>query len=141
MGSIRKTAVYLMTALLFVATTNIVLSAHLCAGELIDLSLYDKAHSCPCTGESAGHDGDTADFVYSGTGSCCSELTVEKESPDIVYPVSGIKEINFQIATLQLMIFTGISQQFENLHKTAFKPYSLPHADRDIPVLVQSFLL
>jgi hypothetical protein len=58
-----------------------------------------------------------------------------------VYPVSGIKEIDFQVATLQLMIYAGISPQFENLHKTAFKPYSLPHADRDIPVLVQSFLL
>jgi hypothetical protein len=143
MGFIKKTAVYLMTALLFVATTNIVLSAHICAGELINLSLYDKDHSCPCTGEPAGHDGDASHStdLISGMGSCCFALTVETENPDIVNPVSGIKEIDFQVATLQLIIFTGFSQQFENLHKTALKPYSLPLTGRDIPVLVQSFLL
>lgn len=132
-----------MTALLFVATTNIVLSAHICAGELINLSLYDKDLSCPCTGESAGNDRDAhaADLTYSGSGFCCSSLTVETEIQDIRYPESGIKEIDFQVATLQLMIFAGISPQFENLQKTAFKPFSLPHTDRDIPVLVQSFLL
>ena len=132
-----------MTALLFVATTNIVLSAHICAGELINLSLYDKDHSCPCSGEPAGHESDTSHStdLISGTGSCCSAFTVETEKLDIVYPVSGIKKIDFQVATLQLIIFTGISPQFENLQKTAFKPCSLPHTDRDIPVLVQSFLL
>jgi hypothetical protein len=143
-GLIRKIAVYFMTALLFVATTNIVLSAHLCAGELINLSLYDKSHSCPCTGEQATHNGIAAhseDLAYSGSGFCCSSLTVETELQDIRYPASGVKEIDFQVATLQLMIYAGISPQLENLHKTAFKPISLPHSDRDIPVLVQSFLL
>jgi hypothetical protein len=144
MGFIRKTAVYLMTALLFVATTNIVLSAHICAGELINLTLYDKGNSCPCSGESGENEADAAgssDLNYSGSGLCCSSFTVETDKLDVIHPVPGIKETDHQLATLQLMIYAGNSPQYDNLQKTAFKPYLLPHTDRDIPVLIQSFLL
>jgi hypothetical protein len=72
---------------------------------------------------------------------CCSSKTLEARGVDIVYPSIGIRETDYQAVLLQFEIFDIISLPSSDIHTSAFKPY-LPHlADRDIPVLVQSFLL
>ncbi|MFP4367365.1 MAG: hypothetical protein ACLFQA_09760 [Bacteroidales bacterium] len=145
MEYIKKIAVYLTTALLFVATTNIVLTAHICAGELYQFSLYEDDISCGCTDGSSDQDdnsGHSGNLTLSGNSSCCSEITLEKEALDVVYPTYNKKVNPVQISCLQLINCNHNNSQYsEDLLITVFKSYSPPTTDRDIPVLVQSFLL
>jgi len=143
MEFIRKISAYLMTALMLVATTNIVLSAHICSSELYKLSLFEETTVC-CHSHTSGSErnpAQTRNLVLSDGNYCCSSKTFEAKGVDVVYPSIGIREIDYQATVLQLEIFYTISLPYSDVQTSVFKPY-LPHiADRDIPILVQSFLL
>ena len=145
MESVRKILAYLITAMMFVATTNIVLGAHICSGEFHNFSLYGKPASCfdnhipddernaEVKGGASFHD----DYYY-----CCSSKTLETRGVDIVYPSIGIREVDYQAVELQLGVFDSISLAYADAQRSVNFKLWLPHlADRDIPILVQSFLL
>jgi hypothetical protein len=140
---IRKISAYLITALMFVATTNIVLSAHICSGELDNLSLYQATTSCNCSHTPADerNSEDNGNILFSDGNHCCSSKTLWTRGVDIVYPSIGIRDADYQAVELQLGIFDSISLAYADVQTSVIKPY-LPHiADQDIPILVQSFLL
>jgi hypothetical protein len=146
MGFAKKISAYFVIALMFVATTNIVLSAHICSNGFYNLSLNEETTSC-CSNHSPGNEtGHSHDHSQSGSlavydgNFCCFTKTIETTGVDVVYPSIGIREIDFQVAVFQLELF-DTSLPSENIHKTAFNPYLPQLPDRDIPVLVQSFLL
>ncbi len=142
MEFIRKIAAYLMTALMFVATTNIVLSAHICSSELYKLSLLEEASAC-CS-HSAGDEQNPATagrLALSDGNYCCSSKTFEAQGVDVIYPSYGPREVDFQPAIPQMEIFKSITLPYVDVQTSVFKPFVLYLAVRDIPVLVQSFLL
>jgi hypothetical protein len=146
MGFARKISAYYLTALMFVATTNIVLSAHICPNGFYTLFLNESPISC-CSNHSPGNEtGHSHDHSQSGSlavsdgNFCCFTKTIETTGVDVVYPSIGIRKIDYKVAVFQLELF-DISLPSEAIQKTAFKPYLPQLPDRDIPVLVQSFLL
>lgn len=144
MDFIRKIAAYLMTALMFVATTNIALSAHICSSELYKLSLLEETSAC-CSSHSPGNEQNPAtsgSLALSEGNYCCSSMTVEAKGVDVVYPSYGPREVDYQATVLQLEIFDSISlPSSSNVQTSVFKPYLTHFPVREIPVLVQSFLL
>ena len=139
-----KILAYLTTALMFVATTNIVLSAHICSSELYNLSFYQETTSCSCSHIPANerNSEDNGNISFSDENYCCSSKTLETRGVDIVYPSLGIREVDYQAVELQLGILDSISLASAEVQTSFNFKSSPPHlADRDIPVLVQSFLL
>ena len=129
---------------MFVATTNIVLSAHICSGELYNLSLYQETTSCSCSHPSADdrNSEDNGNIPFSDGKSCCSSKTLETRGVDIVYPSIGIREVDYQAVELQLGIFDSISLASSDVQTSInSKAPLLQIAERDIPILLQSFLL
>jgi hypothetical protein len=144
MAFIRKVSAYLITALMIVATTNIVLSVHICSGKLYNLSLYQETTSCSCSHIPADerNSEDNGSILFSDGNYCCSSKTLETMGVDIVYPSIGIREVDYQAVELQLGIFDSISLDYADVQTSVDFKHWLPHlADRDIPILVQSFLL
>jgi hypothetical protein len=144
MAFIRKISAYLITALIFVATTNIVLGAHICSGELNNLSLYQETTSCSCNHIPADerNSEDNGNISFSDGNYCCSSKTLETRGVDVVYPSIGIRGVDYQAVELQLGIFDSISLSYSDVQTSVNYKHWLPHlADRDIPILVQSFLL
>jgi hypothetical protein len=143
MEFIRKISAYLMTALMLVATTNIVLSAHICSSELYNFSLFEETTACCQSNSGSERDpAQTGSLALSDGDYCCSSKTLEARGVDIVYPSIGIREIDYQSTVLQLEIFDIISLPSSDVQSSVNSDPYLPHfADRDIPVLVQSFLL
>ena len=132
-----------MTALMLVATMNIVLSAHICSSEVYNFYIFEKTTECCHSSSGSQRDPvQTGSLAFSDGDYCCSSMTLETRGVDIVYPSIGIREVDYQAAVLQLEIFDIISLPSSDVPTSVnFNPY-LPHlADRDIPVLVQSFLL
>ena len=133
-----------MTALMFVATTNIVLSAHICSSELYNLSIFEETAAC-CHSNNSDTEGDplqTGSLALSDGSYCCSSKTLETRGVDIVYPSIGTREADYQATIIQLEIFDIISLPSSDVQSSVNSDPYLPHfADRDIPVLVQSFLL
>jgi hypothetical protein len=142
MKFLRKISAYLMTALMLVATTNIVLSAHICSSGVYSFSIFEETTAC-CHSNSGSENepAQTGSLTISDGDYCCSSNTLEARGVDIVYPSTGIRDVDYQATVLQLELFDIISLPSSDVQTTEFKPY-LPHiAERDIPVLVQSFLL
>jgi hypothetical protein len=141
MGVTKKISAFFVIALMFVATTNIVLSAHICSGGFYNMTLQQEATSC-C--HNPNPDGKAPEYpgrhAISDGNHCCFTRTIDTTGVDIAYPSIGIREIDYQAAVFQLEIF-DISLHSSDIQKTALKPYIPLLPDRDIPVLVQSFLL
>jgi hypothetical protein len=138
----RKISAFLMTALMFVATTNIVLSAHICSGELYNFSIFEETTSC--CGHSSGNDPDqnmTGSFAFSNAANCCSSITIETGGVDTIYPSIGLRDIDYQAVVLQLKVVDSVSISPADVQSSEFKPYLVHIANRDIPILIQSFLL
>jgi hypothetical protein len=108
MGFARKISAYYLTALMFVATTNIVLSAHICPNGFYTLFLNESPISC-CSNHSPGNEtGHSHDHSQSGSlavsdgNFCCFTKTIETTGVDVVYPSIGIRKIDYKVAVFQL---------------------------------------
>lgn len=129
---------------ILVSGTSFVFSAHLCSGNISDISLYEsKTESCCCkAGETQKDNHSPENQTLIKTAVCCSERVYSGKAPDLVYQYS--RERDIKVHQPMFMMIHGdyslLSQTFEK-QRNHFKNYSCHPNCRDILVLVQSFLL
>ncbi|MER2996704.1 HYC_CC_PP family protein [Pontibacter populi] len=138
----RQIVLLALTLLVFVSSTGISVGMHLCAGELQDIALFGSEADCPMEEQK---DKQPACHKVPATdeAECCDDHTLVFEHDDAA---SDSKSL-ILTKTLDLKFvaaFKAVILQFFALEadpKPAYAFYEAPPLARDIPVLVQSFLL
>lgn len=132
-----------MAMVMLVATTSFTMSAHFCGSELQHLSFLGQAESCemhtrqipPCQ-----HEQEQQNRIEKQ--SCCKDLTVVSDLQDSLkgsmLPKVLKPDLKFT-ANLSGFYLAIIAEHVP--HYSKYHQYSPPLIDRDIPVLVQSFLI
>ncbi|TXK37887.1 hypothetical protein FVR03_14590 [Pontibacter qinzhouensis] len=137
----RQLLVLALTLLLLVSSTGISVGMHLCEGELHDISLFGGATACPMEQQKQKlppcHAPDT------NNDDCCDDQTfVFEQVGDVADTKAQLlqKQLDIKfIATVRVVLLQLFEQQMAL--KPTFAHYSSPPLVRDVPVLVQSFLL
>ncbi|WP_114781251.1 HYC_CC_PP family protein [Botryobacter ruber] len=144
MNFVRRFILLTLTLLVLVSSTGISVGMHLCGGELRDISLLGGKSDCPMEQQQketlppchqVPDDGSNAD--------CCDDHTFVLQSHDVAADAEAkllLKQPDIKfIAAFSAVILHLFEQQVAL--KPAFAHYSSPPLARDIPVLVQSFLI
>ncbi|HEY9561967.1 MAG TPA: hypothetical protein VIR29_14380 [Anseongella sp.] len=137
-----------MALLILGVTTGFSMGQHFCQGELLEVTLFGKAKPCememsrselpPC--HSAEHGDESADTFsekpYCEDHHAAVEAqdtpTILKKGDDLLPPVKFLAA--FTYAFFQSQLTSGD----KGLHCSVYRPPLVP---RDIPVLIQSFLI
>ncbi|GGG18623.1 HYC_CC_PP family protein [Pontibacter amylolyticus] len=144
MKLIRHLILLILTFVVLVSSTGISVGMHLCEGELHDLSFFGADADCPmeqpqqklpsCHNEPAPGNAASA---------CCDDHTLLLEQADAASDstaqlLTKSPDLRFAAAfkVVILQLFAPEAEQ-----ASAYALYKSPPIARDIPVLVQSFLL
>ncbi len=134
----------MLSALVLLNSTSFAFGLHFCMGQLQNVALFGGADPCgmeqeksPCSANTHRSDLEHQQLTQNG---CCEDQSIVLEGSK----EPGIVEIafvpDFQMTAvlyaLVSFIFTSPSIDYDS-----FNDYSPPVIERDIPVLVQSFLI
>jgi len=149
--SINKILSLLMAFLVLVSSTGFSIDIHLCQGKIKNFSLLGEAKSCHsqveksiCKHKKSSCCSSLSNQNKLGTckQDCCSNKTINVESND-----NAKKIQTAEISPVQIKFITTFVQVFL-LDKIDLKKANIPHLkyippllSKDIPVLIQSFLL
>ena len=131
-----------MAVLILVSATGFSVHAHTCAGELHDFAFYGKAEKClmdvpvkpSC--HSAAHDETIK------TEPCCKNHAYQLEQHEESVEISALKIFQPEMKLVALACsFVLPLLQGKTTDEIVHEVYQYPPLARDIPVLVQSFLL
>jgi hypothetical protein len=142
--SLHRIIVLALALLVLVSSTGFSVGVHFCAGEIRDLSFYGEASEClmeqkketlpPCH---------APEKETSPSGSCCEDHQLVVEPLEIANGTKALaltKAVDLKfIAAVKVVILQLFAAQ-EGV-KPAYALYTSPPIARDIPVLVQSFLI
>jgi len=140
-----------MAMLMLLSSTGFSIDLHYCQGQIKTFSLTGKARSCheqvakdhcknkkkSCHAASVNQD-----EVEQSQKNCCSNKTIQIDGNDEVKKISTV-----EISPTQIQFITAFVQvyllEYTNLNKVIIPHlnYIPPLLNKDIPVLVQSFLL
>lgn len=134
-----------MAVLVLVSTTSFALTAHFCGDELQDLAFSDASESCeahmaqlpPCHGE---HDAGLISHLKKKN--CCEDQALINNSEEFLKDSIILKIFSTDNYIVSFVASFLVSSLWP--HVDYFLPYSNyapPLIERDISVLVQSFLL
>jgi hypothetical protein len=132
-----------MAMVILVATTGFTMNAHFCAGELQHIAFLGQAESCemhtkqlpPCQHEQESHS-------QIEKKSCCEDMSVISDQQDSLAGsiVPKIFKPDFKFIAVVSSFFLAAIAEYTP-HFSKYHQYSPPLIERDIPVLVQSFLI
>ncbi|MCC9136070.1 hypothetical protein ACFSKU_16485 [Pontibacter silvestris] len=136
----RQIILLTLTLLVLVSSTGVSVGMHLCGGELRDITFLGKPEECPMAQKQEKlppcHSPKQKD------NSCCEDHKLVVERLDVA---SDTKFINLHSLDIKFIaaVRVVLVQLFapEPALKPTYALYSSPPLARDIPVLVQSFLL
>ena len=146
MSLLRRTILLTLSLLVLMSSVGFSVGLHMCAGTLQNMAFFHKAEACPMEQKQEDipcHKQDPSATTESSDGSCCedslvvmddvenavtSKVTVSLESPDL-----------YMIAVIQTA-FLFLLPQTDTPQVSTYS-YLPPTLVRDIPVLVQSFLI
>ncbi|MEJ8804089.1 HYC_CC_PP family protein [Pontibacter sp. H249] len=132
-----------LALLVLVSSTGISVGMHLCAGEIRDLNLYGQADECPMEQMKEKLPPCHAPEEEPKERSCCEDHQLTIERLDITTDTKALtptKTLDLKfIAAVKVVILQLFAPQEEL--KPAYALYTSPPIARDIPVLVQSFLI
>lgn len=141
----RQIILLTLALLVLVSSTGFSMGVHLCAGELNDLNFYGQATACLMEQKKAEalppcH---APEKEKSTQNNCCEDhqLVVERldfASDSKALLLNKALDIKF-IAAVKVVILQLFTSEAEP--KPAFALYTSPPGVRDIPILVQSFLI
>lgn len=133
-----------LALLVLVSSTGFSVGMHFCAGEIRDLSFYGEASECLMEQKREALPPCHASVKETAPqGSCCEDHQLVVERLDIAtntkaLALSKTLDLKF-IAAVKVVILRLFAAQ-EGV-KPAYALYTSPPIARDIPVLVQSFLI
>ncbi len=137
----------LLAFLMFFTSTGLSLDMHYCQGQLKSISFIGKAKSCHekeshCKKHKASCQSLNQNTKESSDNSCCNNKTVtvqlDVEYIDAQAPTIDLNSFQFLVA------YTNVFVVKNNIYSTStipFQNYKPPLLTRDIPVLIQSFLI
>ncbi|MBJ6120107.1 hypothetical protein JAO76_18020 [Pontibacter sp. BT310] len=142
MKLLKRILLLTLALLVLVSSTGISVGMHLCSGELEDLAFFGAKADCPMEQEK-----ETLPPCHqvpaSAAAECCDDHTLvfehDNATPDSK-PLLLTKTLDLKfVAAFKVVILQFFTLEADP--KPAYAFYEAPPLDRDIPVLVQSFLL
>ncbi|AKD03956.1 hypothetical protein POKO110462_18025 [Pontibacter korlensis] len=142
MNLYRQILLLTLTLLVLVSSTGMAVGMHICGGELRDVTFFGAEAECPMEKPKEEippcHAPD-----QEADENCCQDHQVKVERLDVAAkdkPVSlnKLQDIKF-IAAVKVLVLQWFAPEVEL--KPAYALYESPPLARDIPVLVQSFLI
>lgn len=144
MKLIRQLILLVLTFVVLVSSTGISVGMHLCGGELEDLSFFGAKVDCPMEQQK-----ETVPACHKVPASgdnatdCCDDHTLVFEHSDSVQHLKAqllTKTVDLKfVAAFKVVILRLFAP--EAAVESTYAYYNPPPIARDIPVLVQSFLL
>lgn len=144
MKLIRKIILLTLTLLVLLSSTGISVGMHLCGGEIRDLSFFGAKAECPMEQQQeklpSCHKVPAADDK---AADCCDDHKLVIERLDVVSDTKALiltksPDLKF-LAAVKVVILQLFAPEAEV--NATYTLYTSPLIARDIPVLVQSFLL
>lgn len=144
----RQFMLLTLTLLVLVSSTGITVGKHLCGGELQNLRLFIDAKDCPMeqkkqTLPPCHNSGEGSHSDQKTPADCCQDTKTVLESIDYnVFSKTHLGSNNFDLKFVATAHFVLAHLLFpEATATTTHLAYAAPPIVRDIPVLVQSFLI
>ena len=137
MPRFRKISALLLSMLVLLGSTSFTVSMHFCMEQMESIAIFNDAQECdmmtqapPCHTEGDHEDAD----------GCCEERTNLVEGQDELKEAGSVSVPSLQFfAVLYTIAFYSPTSPLLEDHN--YKTYFSPTIERDIPVLVQSFLI
>lgn len=141
MPRFRKISALFLSLLVLFGSTSFTINMHMCMEQIESIAFFQNAPDCDMIAKSPGcpmeNHNQESDPTNKG---CCEDQTHLIEGQDELKEVGAVSLPSLQfIAILNACIFYSLSPSL--LESYSFKEYSPPKIERDIPVLVQSFLI
>lgn len=134
----------MLSALVLLSSTSFTLGMHFCMGQLENIAFFSGAEPCemvtqksPCATDK--HDPDCEHQQVTKKG-CCEDQAVVMEGHEDLTQVSKVAVPDFQMIAVLFAVVSFLFSATAVDHYT-FNDYSPPLIERDIIVLVQSFLI
>tara|TARA_Y100000114_G_scaffold156218_1_gene182685 strand:- start:12289 stop:12723 length:435 start_codon:yes stop_codon:yes gene_type:complete len=141
---LKKISTILLSALMLLSSTSYTFGMHFCMGELESIAIFSEAGHCDSMKKSIpceeANDHSICDHEQINAKGCCENHTLVIEGHEELTQVSSISAPDFHmVAVLYALVSFIFSAPAVDYY--SYKDYSPPLIDRDIPVLVQSFLI
>ena len=147
MKVLRSVLLLLLTLAVVVSSTGLTVGMHLCAGEINGFTLFGQAQHCPMEQQqqklpACHHKNGEANPLEKSIAGCCEDQTLSVDKVDFL--TSSGKALAASPDVSFVAVVAVVWSYLLGLPQPAFTPvsdYSPPTLARNIPVLVQSFLL
>ena len=128
----------MLALLVLVSSSSFMVNMHFCGGHVQSVSLIEEATQCPMEVLPPCH----KKMAVKKSG-CCENKHVAFEGKDFNKQVQDFSSLNLQAihCVVSLPMIMEVIQVNEALTFSNNTPYKPPIVERDIPVLVQSFLI
>jgi hypothetical protein len=138
MSFIRPIVSVFLAAVVLIASIGVTVNLHLCAGKIQSVALYAKAQPCedvkmPCHGKAH----------HSKQKGCCEEESIVLKGKEVNAEVRTPGQItpSFSLIAVILPVLYTIIEGNASTPISKYACYKPPLVERDINVLVQSFLI
>lgn len=131
----------MLALLMILSSTGLTLAAHFCKGELKEMAFFMQEQNC-CPPKAHSTDcGDCSEKNHAGD--CCENLSFcaeLSEAADVGFRLENLQPVQYDL-TFTVAYLAALLKPEAAPENTIFAHYPPPVTERDIPVLVQSFLL
>lgn len=138
MKFIKSIVSSMLALLVLVSSSSFMVNIHFCGGHVQTVSLIEEAAQCPMEVLPPCHK-----KMAVKNSRCCEDKHIAFEGKDFNAKVQDFSMLTWQaiswVATLPVIM--EVIQVNEALAYSNHTPYKPPIVERDIPVLVQSFLI
>ncbi|WP_299826552.1 hypothetical protein [uncultured Pontibacter sp.] len=139
----RRIILLTLTLLVLVSSTGMAVGMHICDGELRDITFFGAEADCPMEKEKEVIPPCHAPKQDADDKACCEDHQVIVERQDVaakhkVLSLSKLQDLQL-MAVVKAVVFQFYTSDKDL--KPTYALYESPPLARDIPVLVQSFLL
>lgn len=143
MKALQRILLLTLTLLVLVTSTGLSVGLHFCAGDIRDLSFLGEAAECPMEAQKETLPACHKPAADSSEENCCDDHQLVIERHDVATDTETLqltKLPDFKFIAIVQAVFLQLYFPEVTL-KPAYALYTSPPVVRDIPVLVQSFLL
>ncbi len=138
MNLIRPIASAFLASLVFFTSIGVTINLHLCAGQVQSVALFSKAQTCKeskTACEGTEH--------HAKRNGCCEEESILLKGADTNAEVQTVIELipSFNLIAVILPVLYSIAKIDSSTSVPQYALYKPPLIERDITVLVHSFLI
>jgi hypothetical protein len=128
-----------LALLVLASSSSFTVNMHICGDHIQSISLIERADACPMEVQLPP----CHKQVIKKTAGCCQDSQLAFEGKDFSAHVFDFTKLIHHTESMQtyLPYIMDIVQVKESITASQYPPYKPPVATRDIPVLIQSFLI